>query len=159
MGLEPNNIVGNGVFAKQRLICIGDGWNANTTTILLSYSEFAREHSNSREVTQMREHSNSYSAALNTAHAVATQSFLVQYQQDHGPEALSALILDQGFDDMKMSLELVHDYHTDKHLTCLSSSSDDPSVLDSGSAKHLQKRAVVTDSHNRCALSGFDGST
>ena len=53
----------------------------------------------------------------------------MQYQQDHGPEALSALILDQGFDDMKMCLELVHDYYTDKHLICLSSSSDDPSVL------------------------------
>ena len=46
-----------------------------------------------------------------------------------------------------------------KKLICLSRSSDDTSVLDSGSAKHLQKRAVATDSHGRCPLSGFDGST
>ena len=157
MGLVPNSTAGNGVTARQRLIGIGDGWDVNVTTMLLSYSDFVRKHGNSPEVAQMREHSNSYPAALNTA--VATQSFLVQYQQDHGPEALSALILDQGFDDVKMCLELVHDYYTDKHLLCLMSNDNDPSVLDSGSAKHLQKRAVVTDSDNRCPLSGFDGST
>ena len=94
-----------------------------------------REHNNTQEVTQMREHSNSYSATLNTA--MITQSFLVHYQNDHGPEALSTLILDQDFEDMKTCLELVHDYYTDKHLLGLSSSSDDPSVVDSGSVKHL----------------------
>ena len=78
MGLEPNSTAGNGVTAKQRLIGIGDGWDVNIAAMLLSYSKFVKEHSNSHEMTQMREHSNSFSAALNTA--VATQSFLVQHQ-------------------------------------------------------------------------------
>ena len=44
MGLEPNSTAGNGVTAKQRLIGIGDGWDVNITTMLLSYSKFVREN-------------------------------------------------------------------------------------------------------------------
>ena len=157
MGLVPNSTSGNGVTAEQRLTGIGDGWDVNITAMLLSYSRFVREHSNSPHRSTVREHSNSQSADV--AAAVATQGFLVQYQHNHGPDALTALILDQGFDDMAKCLRLMHDYYTEKCLLRATSSSTDPSVLDSGSAKHLQKRVVVTDSDSRCPLSGFDGST
>ena len=90
MGLVPNSTSGNGVTAQQRLTGIGDGWDVNITAMLLSYSRFVREHSNSPHRSTVREHSDSQSADV--AAAVATQGFLVQYQHDNGPDALTALI-------------------------------------------------------------------
>jgi hypothetical protein len=55
--------------------------------------------------------------------------------------------------------ESARDYYLQILAAHYQSGSDNTSVLDSGSAKHLQSKLCILDSDNRTPLAGFDGST
>ena len=82
------------------------------------------------------------------AQQTAAEAVISAYQHME-PEELAAHLIQMEPDVRKWCMQVLTTYHGDRSSN---------SVLDSGSARHLQSTICVTDSDTLTPLSGFDGS-
>jgi site-specific DNA-cytosine methylase len=135
MGHEANITACPGTTDAQRLKAIGNGWDVNVTNILFSYSKLAN-NLQPADVDQLADI------------ALTLQSMLVADHQRLGSQDFSQQLLTHDPHHVRLYLQLLTSYYA-----------EDSSVLDSGSAKHLQSATCVTDQDALAPLTGFNGST
>ena len=153
MGMEPGCTAGQGVTPRQRLKCIGNGWDHNVTVMLLRYSSLSRLAPSSQTA-------DIWSAipeltALTTEEKTAQA--LLQIQQTSMEPSAFALHLSRLEPDHQIwCLSLL------KHAAAQGGArtvSSNWSVLDSGSSRHLHGDTHVLDPDDCKSLTGFNGST
>ena len=141
MGMDLNSTAAIGITAKQRLAVIGNGWDVNTTTLLLAHSRFVQHNATLLEEARANR--------LEMTTIAVVQQLLIHSHSELGSENLAVLIMQQPEHMQQYYLTLLADHATQY---------DTGSVLDSGSSKHLQRQTRVLDDGDRVPLTGFDGS-
>ena len=136
MGMRANCTDAEGVTIADRLRSIGNGWDINVVSMLLSQSKLC-------SVPMLP-------PAENVTVAKLTHQLLVAAHDDMGDEAFAASLSTAPTGNLPWYLSLLASHYQ---------SDQSESVLDSGSARHLQTSTSVLDSENRTSLIGFDGSS
>ena len=138
MGMSPGCTAGASVTAKQRLRCIGNGWDMRVVTMLLRHSKMTGKATPA------------LTAMTNTTEVGA----LLHLHQQGDAKSICTLIASQ---PLELQLQLLSTLQEWEHNAILSVS-DRHSVLDSGSSRHLHTQTLVTDPDDRVPLTGFDNS-
>ena len=135
MGMPANCTESADLTPLDRLRAIGNGWDVNVTTMLLAQSKFVKHLSPQRRDAE--------------ALTLVTQQLLVEQHRRLGDRGMAELLSGLPAEHLDQYLVLLMEWY---------SGGSDESVLDSGSARHLQRATHVTDVDNRMPLTGFDGS-
>ena len=151
MGFEANSTAGNQVTWKQRLQCIGEGWDLNVVLLFFRHSQLVQPGyvecipqtvlmCLSREDWELQQGLVALASQQGTAAVAGALARYSRFEQEH----MIALMRHAG---------------SGGGNSVLSQQSLVDSVLDSGSSRHIHPQAVVTDAEATVALTGFDHST
>jgi hypothetical protein len=152
MGMVPGCTAGRGVTPRQRLHCIGNGWDLNVVTMFLRHSKMSR----------IKTPDNTFLSATSmsltdvpilpnlSADDLQAQCYLLKQQRDLSPSDFASYLSQLDLQQQLYCLALLK--------TPPGGESDSWSVLDSGSSRHLHSTPIVTDSEDVKSLTGFEGS-
>ena len=154
MGLMKNATAGYGLTAKQRLQCIGEGWDLNVVLLFFRHSKLARL--NCEPIMSIS------GVEIPTLLCISDHDLLLQ-------QGLISILQQQGVQAIASALQQ-YDRDTQVHMIALIKAASPPSlfmlaqeleesVVDSGSSRHIHPRVVITDAEQSVALTGFDQST
>jgi hypothetical protein len=152
-GLPRNCTAGAGVSDKQRLQCIGEGWDLNVILLFFRHSRLARNDATPVDLT----------AAIPQLLVIsdadyALQQGLMMILENQGAAELAKALSQYDHDTQLHMIALMQHSVSSSSRCCLSARDLMESVLDSGSSRHIHPRAVVTDAEQSVALTGFDHS-
>jgi hypothetical protein len=163
MGMSGQDTAGNGAAAKERLKCIGNGWDMNTVNMFFSYSAMAM-HTPLQSIAPdcTSSNNNALSCVLQTASAIPemeeltsdellTQATLVTLSGE-SPDELAKAISQAQPEEQTLYLALLKHYYVNRVKE------NEGTVLDSGSSKHLSPAVFAPDLEDRKSLSGYDNS-
>ena len=152
MGLPRDSTAGNRVTWKQRLQCIGDGWDMNVILQFFKHSLLVHPRYEGVPVPVPT------LLCLSLADQHLQQGLLMIAEQQ-GSAAVAAALAQYDRSEQEHMISLIaHGSSKDgSAVMALQELSD--SVLDSGSSRHIHPRTIVTDADMTVALTGFDQST
>lgn len=152
MGLPRDSTAGNRVTWKQRLQCIGDGWDMNVILQFFKHSLLVHPRYEGVPVPVPT------LLCLSLADQHLQQGLLMIAEQQ-GSAAVAAALAQYSRSEQEHMISLIaHGSSKDgSAVMALQELSD--SVLDSGSSRHIHPRTIVTDADMTVALTGFDQST
>ena len=143
MGLPAHITNAPGITAKMWLQCIGNGWDMN---VVIRFFLAYRLELEGR-------------TASKPEHSTLLASLLIMHKQMPASE-FSALLAKQEPHMQQLSLKLLSDYFSvNARTSMLSNAGYKGSVLDSGSARHLQPQIMCTDPDAGIPMVGFNGET
>jgi hypothetical protein len=163
--IEQGRTAGRAATPKQRLKCIGNGWDLRVVFMLLRYSKLSRVHpdgSQSKQASQSPQTSSSLLPTTkqpvycqphkNNQSTAAATNLLLRKHSELGTPAFASYLAQLRLEQQLVCLGLVKD--------AVQGGADSGwSVLDSGSSRHLNSRAHITDADDRKSLVGFNGSS
>ena len=151
MGMRVGCTDAPGVTARDRLKCIGNGWDVIVTSMLLCHCKLSNETVESLLSSGLQQPTGVSSGLNQGPDESEAQQQLVQMLEVQGPEHTAAFIegLPEGAAEQAVMLLVKHYVYQ---------VSEEYSVVDSGSAKHLSRHTHVLNREDRSILTGFDGS-
>jgi hypothetical protein len=162
MGMSGEDTAGSGVTAKERLKCIGNGWDMNVANMLFSRSALATQTPPQSVCPTAASGVNTMLAAISTesipvmeeltAEELETQATLVTLVNT-APDELAGAIAQAAPEEQTMYLALLKHHYASGVMAVT-----EGAILDSGSSKHLDTKVFAPNGDDRKSLSGFDNS-
>ena len=162
LGVPVDATAGGGVTPKDRLRCLGRGWDLRVTLMLLRFSKLARRKISGPQDLPCAAIDPADSLLVESSPEVVPDSVLLSLSNDDA-QCLVNTLLSQS--EKALSEVLVgRSLAVQSKLLALVPTAQvlySGSVLDSGSSKHLSPATCVTQSDERTPLTGFnaDGAT
>ena len=142
MGMPKGCTSGNGITAIMRLRCIGNAWDVKTVSLIVCVYRMQRKL---KPCIKM---------SLSKSDKLLQMSLIVM-QSIMGEQELATVLSKYNKTDQVRFLLLLNQWHG-QHPKIVNSCRG--SILDSGSARHINNKVVVTNLDDAVPLKGFNGS-
>ena len=151
MGMPAGCTAGPNITAKQRLSCIGNGWDLN---VVKMFWDHYRLELLSRSRSRSSLASVPCSGDLSSDQQLQQCAIMGMLSQMPSVD-FAAMLSNHSLSRQQNMLGLMKHWHG-VHPVLMASANT--SVLDSGSSRHLQSGAIVLDADTTVSIEGFDGS-
>ena len=155
MGMPTGCTRGKGITNKQRLRCIGNGWDLSVLSL------FMRQY---REELLKRTTLLAFEASIPVLSATLTDNqklmqLALVFERDNSSDGEFACMLSkQSAEDMMHMYALIRAWDQANPSSSALIAAPNSSVLDSGASRHLHPLTSVTNTEDRVSITGFDGS-
>jgi len=167
MGMPPDCTAGNALSARDRLKCIGNGWDMNVVEMLFRFSRLAQGQLVAAALqTSLAEPSVPIPSLEEVADSIPNipflceqdlkvQSVLLAMHSEYSSEEFASMLEQHTPEHRIWYLALLKNHFSPSQ--CLHTQTTG-SVLDSGSSRHLDTRVHITDQDDRQSLMGFNNA-
>jgi site-specific DNA-cytosine methylase len=154
VGMPPGCTDGPGISARQRLTCIGNGWDINVVCMFfVNYRQMLLTSGSAPPPSHGIAGIANFSQPLSQQHQLMQYALMVLKAQMTDAE-FSACLASRSLPDQQLQLGLIKHWYAANPVLLASAGS----VLDSGASRHLHPDTVVLDVDSKVSIEGFNGA-